>query len=93
MTLPDPPENRYAERSAMPNNQALQAFYGSIPLIIVLLGAFHNNNKRIEDLKDWIKAEFARVHDELGRINQSIAGLDQRIKSLEDQANSLVRTR
>ena len=48
-------------------------------------------NKRIDDLKDWIKAEFKRVdehfrHVDEGfrQVNEKLDRLDVRVKALED---------
>jgi hypothetical protein len=34
---------------AMPNSQALQAFYGTLPLVGAILLANWSNNKRLDD--------------------------------------------
>ncbi len=48
-------------------------------------------NKRIDDMKDWIKAEFGRVHDRLDRVEKTLEKLDARVKVLEDESPSLVK--
>ena len=35
-------------------------------------------SKRFDDMKDWIKAEFGRVHDRLNTIDKTLEKLDTR---------------
>jgi archaellum component FlaC len=42
--------------------------------------------KRFDDIKDWVKAEFGRVHDRLDRIDKTLEKLDTRVKVLEDES-------
>jgi hypothetical protein len=38
--------------------------------------AIDDFGKRIDDMKDWIKAEFGRVHDRLDRVEKTLGKLD-----------------
>ncbi len=45
------------------------------PAAVIVFGyvaAAFWQNKRIDDVKDWIKAEFGRVHDRLDRIEKRL---------------------
>jgi len=48
-------------------------------------------SKRFDDMKDWVKAEFGRVHDRLTSIDKTLEKLDGRVKVLEDESRSLVK--
>lgn len=69
------------------NNQALQVFYGTIPLIVVILLAIWINNKRIEelskridDLRSYMTSEIASLRE---FIRSEIRRVEDRIERLE----------
>lgn len=47
--------------------------------------------KRFDGVKDWVKAEFGRVHDCLDRIEKTLEKLAGRVQVLEDESRSLVK--
>ncbi len=59
--------------------------WGPAALIVFgyIVAAFWQN-KRIDDLKDWIKAEFKRVDQHFPQLNEKLDKLDGRVKALED---------
>ena len=59
----------------MPTNQALQVFYGTIPLILVLAAIFFREQLTLKDI-------LAR----LGKIEVSLASIDKRVAVLETRA-------
>jgi hypothetical protein len=76
----------------MPNNQALQVFYGSIPLILVLGGIFFreqlllkdilkrlgNLEARLDQFKTEVRAEFKETKTELSKIKERLTVLETR---------------
>lgn len=71
----------------MPDSQALQVFYGSIPLIVVILLAIWINNqrigelsKRIDDLRAYMTSEIASLRE---FIRSEIRRLEERIERIE----------
>ena len=63
--------------------------WGPSALIVFgyMVAAFWQN-KRIDDMKDWVKAEFSRVHDRFDRMEKTLDKLDARVKALEDDLRS-----
>jgi len=59
----------------MPNQQALEVFYGTVPLILILLGIWLREQMLLKDI-------LAR----LGRIETQIAGVAKRLIVLETRA-------
>jgi hypothetical protein len=58
-----------------PDNQAWQTFYGTVPLIIVIVGGFLRGNMLLKDI-------LAR----LGRIEAAMSKVEQRLVVLETRA-------
>lgn len=65
--------------------------WGPAALIVFgyMVAAFWQN-KRVEDLKDWIKAEFKAVDSRLDTIAEKLDTLNLRVKALEDARSSSV---
>lgn len=58
----------------MPNNQALQVFYGTIPLILILLGIWFREQMLLTD----ILARLRNIEATLARSNERLTGLETR---------------
>lgn len=63
--------------------------WGPAALIVFgyIVAAFWQN-KRIDDLRLWIQAEFASIRSDIQRLEGKIDKLDTRVKALEDARNS-----
>lgn len=76
----------------MPDNQALQVFYGTVPLILIVVAAWLRESMLLKDIlarlagletelsqfKDEVRKEFGEVNKELGRINERLVVLETR---------------
>jgi hypothetical protein len=73
----------------MPSNQALQVFYGTIPLILVFGAIWFRAvaEARIQQilLKD-ILARLGRLEDRMDRIENRLASVERRLTVLETRA-------
>lgn len=49
----------------MPNNQALQVFYGTLPLILIVLGVWFREQLLLKD----ILARLGRIEEWMGRMD------------------------
>lgn len=58
----------------MPDNQALQVFYGTLPVILVITGVFIRS-QTTPLMKD--------ILDSLGRVEQTLRSVDKRLVVLE----------
>lgn len=58
----------------MPNNQALQIFYGTIPLILVIAGSFLRGHMLLRD----ILARLGRIEDFMTKAASRLATLEAR---------------
>lgn len=58
----------------MPDNQALQTFYGTLPLILVIAGGFLRSNMLLRD----ILARLARVEAVLTKNTERLVVLETR---------------
>ena len=69
-----------------PNIEALQVFYGSIPVIVTILIAVFSNNKRLDDLGkriDDLRDSFGKqLASEIGGLREFIRS---EIRRLEDR--------
>ena len=65
-----------------PDNQALQVFYGTAPLIIVLLAIFWRENALLKD----ILARLGRMEGALDKVKDSLAQVRERLVKLESRA-------
>jgi len=64
----------------MPNYQALQVFYGTLPLMGAILLANWNNNKRLDDLKTALTA---RIDDLKSTLENRLTSIEARLSDLE----------
>lgn len=64
----------------MPTNQALQFFYGTVPLIVIILGVWFREQLLLKDI-------LAR----LGRIEEFIVKAEARLTALEARAGIIYR--
>jgi hypothetical protein len=71
----------------VPNDSALQVFYGTLPVVAAILLANWNNNKRLDDLKTSLNK---RIDDLSGQMNtgftdvkNALGKLDARVAELE----------
>jgi len=78
----------------MPNSQALQVFYGVLPVVAAILLAHWNNNKRLEELSkriDDLNASLsARITDLKSSTEQRFNRIDDRLDKIESSSR-LVR--
>jgi hypothetical protein len=58
----------------MPNNQALQVFYGTIPLILILLGIWFREQMLLKD----ILARLRNIEATFARSNERLTALETR---------------
>jgi hypothetical protein len=58
----------------MPANQALQVFYGTIPLILVLAGIFFREQLLLKDILKRLSA----VEEKLGKVVERLIVLETR---------------
>lgn len=65
----------------MPNNQALQVFYGTIPLILVIAAYFTREQMLLKDILKRLGSlenEVRAVRAELGKIRERLVTLETR---------------
>jgi hypothetical protein len=76
----------------MPNNQALQVFYGTVPLILIVVAAWLRESTLLKDIlarlgrletelaqfKNEVRREFGEVNKELGQIKERLVVLGTR---------------
>ncbi len=71
----------------MPNTEAIQVFYGTIPLVAAILLTNRNNNKRLDDLKVSINKRIDDLRTEMNigfaDVKSAIGKLDSRVSDLE----------
>jgi hypothetical protein len=58
----------------MPNNQALQVFYGTVPLIIVILGIWLREQMLLKDILERLRS----IETILGKNNERLTVLETR---------------
>jgi hypothetical protein len=72
----------------MPNTQALQVFYGTLPLVAAILLANWNNNKRLDDLKTSLNK---RIDDLAAVVTSGFTDVKERLGKLEDRVSDLAK--
>jgi hypothetical protein len=87
-----------------PSNDAVQVFYGTLPLLGgIMLAAWNNNkrldhfNKRLDDLKTSLSKQMndmntalnKRINDLVGRIDSGFQQVNERIGKLEDRVTDI----
>jgi hypothetical protein len=55
----------------MPTNQALQVFYGTLPLILIILGVWFREQLLLKD----ILARLGRIEDRMARIENHLTAV------------------
>jgi len=72
----------------MPNLQALQVFYGTIPLIAIFLVAVWTNNKRLDDLRSDVNTRIEQIGTRFAdlekRLSEKIDAMDKRVSEKID---------
>lgn len=71
----------------MPSNEALQVFYGTLPLILILLAVWLREQLMLKDILNRL-LELGKDVKELGR---SVASVDKRLGVLETRAGIVFR--
>ena len=66
----------------MPTNQALQVFYGTIPLILIIAGVWFREQMLLKD----ILARLGRVETKIDAIDARIGKVENRLTVLETRA-------
>jgi len=66
----------------MPTNQALQVFYGTVPLILVLVAAWLRESMLLKD----ILARLGRIESRMERIEERLTGVETKVTGLEIKA-------
>ena len=77
----------------MPNNQALQVFYGTIPLILVVVAAWLRESMLLKDiLKRLGNVEVSLTHFK-DEVHQDLTGIKERLTVLETRAGIIYHGR
>ena len=58
----------------MPNNQALQVFYGTVPLIVVILGIWLREQMLLKDILERLRS----IETVLGKTTERLTVLETR---------------
>jgi hypothetical protein len=66
----------------MPNNQALQVFYGTIPLILIVVGAWMRESMLLKD----ILQRLGNLETSVKEIHKEISGVKERLVVIETRA-------
>ncbi len=73
----------------MPDNQALQVFYGTVPLILIVVAAWLRESMLLKD----ILARLTRVETELSQfkseVRKDLGEVKERLVVLETRAGSI----
>ncbi len=70
----------------MPTAEALQVFYGTVPLVAAILLTNWNNNKRMDDLKTSLNK---RIDDLASTVNTGFSDVKTSINKLETRVSDL----
>jgi hypothetical protein len=71
----------------MPDTQALQVFYGTLPLIFVIFGAFLRSQMLLKD----ILARLGRLEAAVDAVKTEIGLIKERLIALETRAGIVFR--
>lgn len=71
-----------------PDAQAVQVFYGTVPLIIVILGVWFREQMLLKD----ILARLGRLEEGLKTVNVELGRIRERLVTLETRAGILYRS-
>jgi hypothetical protein len=70
-----------------PDNQALQVFYGTVPLILILIGVWLRESLMLKD----ILARLTNMDTRLTSIDASLGKVRERLDTLETRAGVVYR--
>jgi len=84
----------------MPTVQALQVFYGTLPLVATILLSMWNQNKRLDDLKTSLNKRIEdlsatlnkRIDDLANNVNTGFADVKASIGKLETRVTELEKS-
>lgn len=91
----------------MPDNSALQVFYGSIPVMATILMAVFvavfTNNKRMDDLRDTIsnritdlktsiESRFAMVESRFTMVDSHFSAIENRLTSIDNRLSEVEKS-
>jgi hypothetical protein len=65
-----------------PTNEALQVFYGTIPLILIVAAAWMRESMLLKD----ILSRLGRIEDRLGGVEARLTGVEKKVEALEIKA-------
>ena len=65
----------------MPGNQALQVFYGTLPLILILLAIWLREQTLLKD----VLVRLGRIETALSEVRSDITGIRERLATLEER--------
>lgn len=71
----------------MPTNQALQVFYGTIPLILIIAGFYFREHMLLKD----ILARLGRLESVVQEIKNDLAKIRERLSVIETRAGIIYR--
>jgi hypothetical protein len=66
----------------MPTNEALQVFYGTLPLIAIVVAAWLRESMLLRD----ILQRLGRIEARLGRIEERLTSVEKKVEALEIKA-------
>lgn len=66
----------------MPTTQALQVFYGTIPLILVIVGVWFREQMLLKD----ILARLGKIEDWMRSFEEAMRKIERRLTTLETRA-------
>lgn len=72
-----------------PTGQALQVFYGTLPLILIILGVWFRENTLLKDILarlGRIEDRMNRIEERMDRIEGKLHDIDKRLVVLETRA-------
>jgi hypothetical protein len=69
-----------------PENSALQAFYGTLPLMGAILLAPRKENKRVDDLKTALNKRIDDLHT---TVTEGFKDVKERLGKLEERVSDL----
>lgn len=70
----------------MPSNQAVQVFYGTIPLILIILGVWLREQLLLKDILARLGSLEERFEQRMERIENRLDGVERRLAVLETRA-------
>lgn len=65
-----------------PTQDALQVFYGTLPLVLIVIGAWFRESMLLKD----ILARLSKIEDRLLGVENRLTGLEKKVEGLEIKA-------